>query len=161
MSCSSGREGASQVQIWVDGRCNSKTRIGGWAALLQMSDNTRLEICGGEFATTINRMKMKAALRALELVEESSSILIRSDLQYLTLGMSEWIVRWQQEARLTSADKQVANADLWRALLNAAARHSVSWYWDPSFTYDPVAMRLFQLARSAQRSAEASGRTGA
>ena len=54
-----------KVVIYTDGACSGNPGPGGWGAVLIYGD-TEKDICGGEPATTNNRMEMMAAIRALE-----------------------------------------------------------------------------------------------
>ena len=53
------------VTIFTDGACKGNPGPGGWGALLVWGDREK-ELCGGEPATTNNRMELTAVIRALE-----------------------------------------------------------------------------------------------
>ena len=53
------------VIIYTDGACSGNPGPGGWGAILISGAHER-ELCGGDRATTNNRMELTAAIRALE-----------------------------------------------------------------------------------------------
>ena len=58
-----------KVLIYTDGACRGNPGPGGWGAVLIYGDKER-EICGGEPATTNNRMELMAAISALEALKK-------------------------------------------------------------------------------------------
>ena len=57
-----------EVSIWTDGACSGNPGPGGWGAILRSGAHEK-ELCGGESATTNNRMELTAAIAALEALE--------------------------------------------------------------------------------------------
>ena len=53
------------IEIYTDGACSGNPGPGGWGVLLR-SGNTETEMCGGEPATTNNRMELLAVIEALQ-----------------------------------------------------------------------------------------------
>ena len=60
------------VTIFTDGACKGNPGPGGWGALLVWGDREK-ELCGGEPATTNNRMELTAVIRALESPEATTA----------------------------------------------------------------------------------------
>ena len=58
-----------QVEIYTDGSCRRNPGPGGWGAVL-VYGGREMEICGGEAATTNNRMELTAAIEALSALKE-------------------------------------------------------------------------------------------
>ena len=54
---------------------------------------------------------------------------IYTDSQYVKNGIQTWIHAWRRNGWKTADKKPVKNADLWRELETAAARHTVRWKW--------------------------------
>ncbi len=50
-------------------------------------------------------------------------------LEYLRQGITSWIAGWKARGWRTLDRKPVKNADLWRKLDEARARHEVKWRW--------------------------------
>ncbi|HEY5049126.1 MAG TPA: ribonuclease HI [Rhizomicrobium sp.] len=117
-----------RVQIFTDGACSGNPGPGGWAAILRSGHHEK-EISGAEAATTNNRMELTAALKAFETLRKPSTVTIHTDSKYVMDGLMHWMKRWKANGWRTTDKKSVKNADLWRALDDAAARHDVEWKW--------------------------------
>ena len=86
-------------------------------------------LCGGERQTTNNRMELQAAIEALNALKKPCDVVLTTDSQYVRQGITEWIHGWKKRGWKNAAKKPVKNADLWRALDEAAGRHKVEWRW--------------------------------
>ena len=117
-----------QVVIYTDGACSGNPGPGGWGAVL-LSGPHRKEICGGELATTNNRMELMAAIQALESLKKPCKVEVHTDSKYVQQGIHEWIHGWKKRGWLTADKKPVKNADLWRRLDEARQGHDVQWRW--------------------------------
>jgi len=78
--------------------------------------------------TTNNRMALRSAIAALELLSARGrrSIRFTSDSTYLIQGMREWVRAWRARGwrRKTGA---IENLELWQELVAAAEHHDVTW----------------------------------
>ncbi|MFC3068615.1 ribonuclease HI [Phenylobacterium soli] len=117
-----------KVVIYTDGACSGNPGPGGWGAVL-LSGEHRKEICGGELATTNNRMELMAAIQALESLKKPCQVELHTDSKYVQQGIHEWIHGWKKRGWLTADKKPVKNEDLWRRLDEARSRHDVQWRW--------------------------------
>ena len=117
-----------KVEIFTDGACKGNPGPGGWGALLRLGKHEK-ELSGGEPETTNNRMEMTAAIRALQALREPCDVVLHSDSRYVIDGMTKWIHGWQKKGWVNSSRKPVRNADLWHELIEAAARHRITWEW--------------------------------
>ena len=136
------------VEIFTDGACSGNPGPGGWAAILR-SGNHEKEIFGGERSTTNNRMELTAAIKAFEALKKSSIVTIHTDSRYVMDGLQLWLPRWKLKGWKTADKKPVKNADLWRALDEAAQRHDVVWRWVQGHAGHVENERADLLARSA------------
>ncbi|WP_309607199.1 ribonuclease HI [Phenylobacterium sp.] len=117
-----------QVVIHTDGACSGNPGPGGWGAVLHYADREKV-LCGGELATTNNRMELMAAIQALEALTKPCRVELHTDSQYVQKGIGEWIHGWKRRGWLTADKKPVKNDDLWKRLDAARARHEVDWRW--------------------------------
>jgi len=117
-----------RVTIHTDGGCEGNPGPGGWAAILRYGEHVR-EISGGGLATTNNRMELQAAIEALNVLKQPCEVQIFTDSEYLRNGITQWIKGWKARGWVTKDKKPVKNADLWRELDAACARHQVEWGW--------------------------------
>ncbi len=118
----------AKIIIHTDGGCIGNPGVGGWAAVLE-SDKHRKEISGGEPATTNNRMELRAAIEALDILKKPCAVEMHTDSQYVRNGITKWLAGWKKNGWKTANKQPVKNEDLWRALDVASSRHQVKWHW--------------------------------
>jgi ribonuclease HI len=135
----------SEVEIYTDGACRGNPGPGGWGVLLLAQGRER-EICGGEPATTNNRMELTAAIRGLEALKRDCRIILHTVSEYVRRGISEWMDNWKRRGWKTAAKKPVKNEDLWRQLDEAAQRHDIDWRWVRGHDGNPGNERADALA---------------
>ena len=136
------------VQIFTDGACKGNPGPGGWGALLRLGQHEKL-LSGGEAHTTNNRMEMTAAIRALEALVEPCEVDLHTDSRYLIDGITKWVLGWQKRGWLNASKKPVRNAELWHALIELAAKHTVRWHWVRGHSGHPENERVDRLASEA------------
>ncbi len=124
------------VTIYTDGACKGNPGPGGWGAYLNYRGHEK-ELCGGESATTNNRMELTAAIQALETLTHSCRIKLHTDSKYVLQGITEWLENWKKRAWKTAANKPVKNDDLWRRLDASIQRHSIEWIWVKGHSGEP------------------------
>ena len=117
-----------RVVIFTDGACRGNPGPGGWGAIL-ISGKHEKEMCGGELATTNNRMELMAAIQALEALSKPCKVELHTDSQYVRTGITEWVAAWKARGWKTAAKAPVKNDDLWKRLDQARLRHEVDWRW--------------------------------
>jgi ribonuclease HI len=133
------------VEIYADGACKGNPGPGGWGVLMRAGGRER-ELHGGESQTTNNRMELTAVIEGLQALKGPSVVRVYTDSQYVQKGISEWIHNWKRRGWKTADKKPVKNEDLWRRLDEAAARHSVQWFWVKGHAGHPENERADALA---------------
>ena len=136
----------TRVAIWTDGACSGNPGPGGWGAILRAGGRER-ELCGGEPATTNNRMELTAAIAALEALKRPCRVELRTDSQYVRGGVTAWLDNWKRNGWRAADKKPVKNDDLWRRLDAAAQRHEIDWRWVKGHAGDAMNERADALAR--------------
>ena len=134
------------VVIYTDGACSGNPGPGGWGAILMAKGQSK-EICGGDLATTNNRMELMAAIQALEILTKPCRVELHTDSQYLRTGITEWIRGWKARGWKTADRKPVKNEDLWKRLDEARTRHAVDWRWVKGHNGHELNDRADALAR--------------
>jgi ribonuclease HI len=134
------------VVIYTDGACRGNPGPGGWGAVLIFGDREK-EICGGELATTNNRMELTAAVEALNALNRPCRVELHTDSQYVKRGISEWLSIWKGRGWRTTTKGAVKNEDLWRRLDEARLRHEVDWRWVKGHSGHELNDRADALAR--------------
>jgi ribonuclease HI len=143
------------VELFTDGACSGNPGPGGWGAILRWK-GTEKELCGGEPATTNNRMEMMAVIEGLNSLKRPCIIDLYTDSQYVQKGATEWLRGWKFRKWKTADNKPVKNEDLWKALDAAASRHKVTWHWVRGHAGHAENERADALARKGLK--EAAGR---
>lgn len=136
------------VEIATDGACKGNPGRGGWGVLLRMGE-TEKELSGGESHTTNNRMELMAAIEGLKALKKPCRVKLSTDSRYVMDGLTKWIKGWQRNGWKTADKKPVKNADLWLALLEAAAPHRIEWLWVKGHAGHPDNERADKLASDA------------
>jgi ribonuclease HI len=144
-----------QVVIYSDGACSGNPGPGGWGAVMISGEHVR-DICGGEPATTNNRMELMAAIQALEALKKPCKVELHTDSTYVMKGISEWIHGWKKRGWLTADKKPVKNDDLWRRLDLARSKHDVTWKWVKGHSGHELNERADALARRGLKEALAA-----
>ncbi|MDH4131868.1 MAG: ribonuclease HI [Gemmatimonadota bacterium] len=81
--------------------------------------------------TTNNRMALAGAIAGLQLLAGKGKrlkALLVSDSEYLVKGMRDWVPAWRSRG-WTRKGGQIENLELWRVLVDSAARHEAQWTW--------------------------------
>ena len=144
----------SHVEIATDGACKGNPGPGGWGVLIRMGTRER-ELSGGEKLTTNNRMELMAAIEGLNALKRPCRVTLSTDSRYVMDGLTKWIHGWRKNGWKTANKKPVKNADLWQALIDAAAPHRVEWVWVKGHAGHPDNERADRLASDAALAAKA------
>jgi ribonuclease HI len=123
-----GASSEAVVEIFTDGACRGNPGPGGWGAWLKYGAR-ELELCGGEQATTNNRMELTAVIRALASLKRPAHVRLHTDSSYVQQGITTWIHGWKKNGWKTKSKEPVKNVDLWQALDAVAAQHHIEWRW--------------------------------
>lgn len=145
------------VDIYTDGACSGNPGPGGWGVLLRIGE-VETELCGGEPATTNNRMELLAVIEALQSLTASTTARVYTDSQYVQKGISEWIHSWKQRGWKTAGKEPVKNEDLWRRLDSLASGHTLEWHWVRGHNGHPENERVDALARAGLEQARRAKR---
>ncbi len=137
-----------RVNIFVDGACRGNPGPGGYAAIIRFKNKEKV-IYGCEPYTTNNRMELKAVIMALKELKEPCHVSLYTDSNYVVMGMKEWIYNWIKRNWLTSNNKEVANKDLWKRLLELSKPHKIEWIWIKGHSKHPENERCDKLAKAA------------
>ncbi len=143
---------ADIVELFTDGACSGNPGPGGWGCILRYK-GTEKELCGGEPATTNNRMEMMAVIQGISALKRPCTIAVYTDSQYVQKGITEWIWGWKKRDWKTADNKPVKNADLWQLLDTEVRKHKVSWHWVKGHAGHVENERADELARKGLKEA--------
>ena len=144
------------IEIYTDGACSGNPGPGGWGVLLRRG-SAETELCGGEPATTNNRMELLAVIEALQSLTQPVEARIYTDSQYVQKGISEWIHAWKRRGWKTASKERVKNEDLWRRLDELTAGHRLEWLWVKGHNGHPDNERVDALARAGLEQSRRAG----
>jgi ribonuclease HI len=139
-----------KVLIYTDGACRGNPGPGGWGAIL-IAGGREKELCGGEPATTNNRMELMAAIQALEALNKPCKVELHTDSTYVKNGVTQWIHGWKARGWKTADKSPVKNEDLWKRIDQARARHEVDWRWVKGHAGHELNERADGLANKGMR----------
>ena len=109
-----------KLVAYTDGACSGNPGPGGWGVLLQAFSDGRgvkeRELSNGERLTTNNKMELRAAIAALEILDRTSEITIITDSKYVMNGIQTWLAGWKKNNWKTASKKPVKNEELWKRL---------------------------------------------
>jgi ribonuclease HI len=139
-----------QIVIHTDGSCETQTKLGGWAVVLQCGEHQRV-LQGSAADTTVNAMELTAVIEALQALKQAgSSVQLFTDSNYVVRGVNEWLSDWLKRGWKNARGLQVANLDLWQQLKTLLDQHTVTLTWIPR-EQNAQADELAQSARLTQK----------
>lgn len=135
---------------------------GGGAGLIEVRSRggriERRDFYLHEPATTNNRMALKGAIKALEILAGKGvrlEVLMVSDSQYLVRGVREWMGAWQARG-WTRKGGPIENLELWQQLYTMRTRHDGQWTWLRGHARHPKNEYADRLAVRAAREQQSS-----
>lgn len=139
------------VRIFTDGSAIGNPGPGGWGAVF-LQGRTRWEMSGALSWTTIEEMELLAAVTALRSLPAGSVVEVRSDSEYLILGMRVFVSRWQREGWRNSRGAELHHRELWTELIALNKHCIVRWGWVRGHAGHPIQCRADALAYGAAKS---------
>ena len=146
----------SRILIHADEAClgNGAARAtpggaGGLVEITKPDGVARRDFYVAEPDTTNNRMAIRSAILALELLGTGGRRLALdfvSDSEYLVKGMNEWMRGWKRRDW-----RNVKNPELWQELDELAQDHDVEWHWVRGHNEHPKNEYADHLATTAAR----------
>ncbi|SHL27030.1 ribonuclease HI [Roseovarius marisflavi] len=133
----------TEITIHTDGCCLGNPGKGGFAAVVRRYENgveiKKRVLSDNEPDTTNNRMELMAAITGLRQIKrkEPAKITVFSDSQYVVLGMTERLSKWQTKGWRTASGQPVKNREHWEELLAVSAGLDVQWEWVRGHNGDP------------------------
>lgn len=137
------------LTVYTDGACSGNPGPGGWA--WAVAPDGRPQASGGERSTTNQRMEIFAAYDALRTLGGTGEpVHVVSDSTYVVNCFRDrWWVRWEANGWRNAKKMPVANADLWRPLIDLVRANTVTWAWVKGHSGDPMNDLVDALAVAA------------
>ena len=143
------------VKIYTDGAARGNPDgPGGYGSVLEYVDTKGelhvKEISRGYVRTTNNRMELMAVIAGLEALNRPCEVEVYSDSQYVVNAFNQhWVDSWVKKGWKRGKNEPVKNVDLWKRLLDAKEKHSVTFHWVKGHDGHPQNERCDELATSA------------
>ena len=144
-----------KVTIYTDGAARGNPEgPGGYGTILHYVDGKgklhERELSGGYIRTTNNRMELMAVIAGLEALNRPCEVEVYSDSQYVVNAFNQhWVDGWVKKGWKRGKNEPVKNVDLWKRLLEAKEKHSVTFHWVKGHDGHPQNERCDELATSA------------
>lgn len=142
---------ADAITVYTDGACSGNPGPGGWA--WAVAPDGVPAAAGGERSTTNQRMEINAVLEAvtaLSAEHPGRPIDVVSDSTYVVNCFRDrWWVRWEQNGWRNAQRKPVANADLWKPLIEVVKANTVTFRWVKGHSGDRLNDLVDELAVAA------------
>ncbi|MGK7912494.1 MAG: ribonuclease H [Synechococcus sp.] len=143
-------------QVYTDGGCSPNPGPGGWGFVVVAGGEPVYECCGGESATTNNRMELTAIIRAMEYCQDNSgdwsSVQLYSDSNLCVQTYNAWMNGWEKRGWKRSKGP-VQNLDLVKqlaALKKQSPEFKLAWIKaHAGQTWNEYADRLTHQGRPA------------
>lgn len=143
------------VKIYTDGAARGNPDgPGGYGSVLEYVDTKGelhvKEISQGYVCTTNNRMELMAVIAGLEALNRPCTVEVYSDSQYVVNAFNQhWVDGWLKKGWKRGKNEPVKNVDLWKRLLAAKEKHSVTFHWVKGHDGHPQNERCDELATTA------------
>lgn len=141
------------VVLFTDGACRGNPGPGGWGCILRHpATGTEKELSGGAALTTNNQMELQAVISGLAALKSPSEVEVVTDSTYVAKGCAEWMPGWKRNGwkrKEGTSWKPVKNVELWQALDQLLARHSVRFQLVRGHAGHPENERCDELAVQA------------
>ena len=138
------------VVVYTDGACSGNPGPGGWA--WAVAPDGHPSAAGGQLSTTNQRMEITAVLEALRALRAAGRrrIEVVSDSTYVVNCFRDrWYVKWEANGWRNAKKQPVANADLWRPLVELVKGGDVTFRWVKGHSGDRLNDLVDQLAVAA------------
>ncbi|MFV0308387.1 MAG: ribonuclease H [Desertimonas sp.] len=136
------------ITVYTDGACSGNPGPGGWAWAVAPSGEPSGS--GGDRSTTNQRMEIYAVLDALRRLGAEQPVHVVSDSTYVVNCFRDrWWVRWEANGWRNAKKQPVANADLWRPLIELVRDAAVTFEWVKGHSGDRMNDLVDQLAVAA------------
>ena len=143
------------VKIYTDGAARGNPDgPGGYGSILVYVDTKGglhvKELSQGYVRTTNNRMELMAVIAGLEALNRPCTVEVYSDSQYVVNAFNQhWVDGWLKKGWKRGKNEPVKNVDLWKRLIAAKEKHSVTFHWVKGHDGHPQNERCDELATTA------------
>lgn len=139
------------VIAYGDGSCIPNPGPGGHAWCAKLPDGRLMDYQRHDPDATNNTQEILALLSFLEWLPPDQSAIYRTDSEYVTKGVNEWLAGWKARGWRLGSGKPVANRDLWQRVDALLSARIVSIVWTKGHAGERGNERADKLADEAAR----------
>ena len=137
----------SRIELYCCGYSKELVGKGSWGIILKLGSK-EFEFSGIEQYSTINRLDLIVAIKALELVNQPvKTIVLMTNSEYVHLGITSWVNKWKRNNWLNNKNEPVKNQDLWELLYNLNCNKNVAWVLNNSAKQNQFSNKALMLAQ--------------
>lgn len=118
-----------EITVYTDGSFNKQKKMGAFSVIIKNTHGYLNLFTQTVKAHNNNEVELRAAIKALELTENFSTILLYTDSRYVKKGITEWIFYWQVNNWMTANGTRAKNIMLWKKFLSLTAGKVVLFGW--------------------------------
>ncbi len=118
-----------EIIAYTDGSFNERKKIGAFSVILKNTNGYLNLFTQTVKAHNNNEVELRAAIKALELTEKFSTILLYTDSRYVKKGITEWIFYWQVNNWMTANGTRAKNIILWKKVLSLTIGKAIQFGW--------------------------------
>jgi len=119
------------ITIFTDGAAKGNPGRGGYGVVISYP-GTVVELGGHKARTTNNEMELMAVVEALTVVKDAGvPVTIYTDSKYVVEGATGWVFGWLKNGWQTKSKTDVANKELWQALVPLLKQVPIEWHKVP------------------------------
>jgi len=108
--------------VFTDGSCEGNPGPGGWGFVWVEDNRVVAEGCGGDPATTNNRMELRALIEAYRALPRSARTTVYSDSRLCVNTVNEWAAGWEKRGWRRKSGS-IANLELVQELYRLSLEH--------------------------------------
>jgi len=127
--CSFDNTITPQIIVYTDGSFNEQKKMGALSVIIKNTDGYLNLFTQTVKAHNNNEVELRAAIKALELTKDFSTILLYTDSRYVKKGITEWIFYWQVNNWMTANGTRAKNITLWKKFLSLTVGRSIQFGW--------------------------------
>ncbi|MBQ8248050.1 MAG: hypothetical protein IJZ42_13060 [Lachnospiraceae bacterium] len=112
-----------KANIWSSGVLRQDH--GGWGAIIEINGEKK-PICGGKELATRQRMELMAVVEALASLDSAYHVVVKTNSKYINDAVAKgWLKKWESNEWKREGQRNIANVDLWKKLLELLEIHKV------------------------------------
>ncbi|MCD6367183.1 MAG: ribonuclease HI, partial [Bacteroidales bacterium] len=129
IDCSFSTSVQADITVFTDGSFNEQEKKGAFSVIIK-NEKGQLNL----FTQTVkarnnNEVELLAAVKALELVEHFSTVLLYTDSRYVKKGITEWIFYWKINNWMTANGTRAKNILIWKKFLSLTVGKIIQFGW--------------------------------